>query len=136
MYGNNSADVGLREGMKAVGLAGFAHASRSSSLMRNARYQYVKALQAVNAALKSPEHVKKDSTLTSIMVLSIFENLTGYNQKSLKAWSEHVNGAASLLKIRGIEQINTIVGRRLLAQVSTSSLHISAFLRFLRWRRL
>lgn len=116
----DTAAIGLLHGMKAVGLAGFAHASNSPSLMKSARWQYCKALKEVNTALKSPVHVKKDSTLTSIMVLSIFETITGCNQKSLKAWSDHIQGASALLKLRGVEQVDTITGRRLFGQVASS----------------
>lgn len=99
MYRDDGAEVGLVAGMMAVGLAGFAHESRSPKLSRDARIQYVKALQAVNSALKSSRHAKKDSTLTTIMVFSIFEAVTGCNQKSLKDWGEHIQGAAALLKL-------------------------------------
>ena len=106
--------------MKAVGLAGFAHSARTPSLMKNARYQYMKALQATNVALQSPALVKKDSTLIAIIILSIFETVTGTNQKSLKAWAEHVFGAAAVLKLRGRPQLYTPLTRRLFVQVATS----------------
>jgi hypothetical protein len=88
VYGDGEADMALLAGMKAVGLAGVAHARRAPSLLNSARYQYMKAIATTNAALKSPLEVKKDSTLTSIMVLSIFETVTGCNQKSIKDWAE------------------------------------------------
>jgi len=118
--GEDGADASLGSAIKAVGLASFAHASHAPSLYKNARYQYTKALQATNNALRSPVHVKKDSTLTAIMVLSIFETITGCNQRSLQAWAEHVNGAAALLKLRGRDQLNTPRGRRMFIQVASS----------------
>jgi hypothetical protein len=104
--------------MKAVGLAGFAHASHAPHLLKNARYQYVRALQSTNIALRDPVQAKKDSTLMSIMILGIFETITGCRQKSLKDWSEHIKGAAAVIKLRGPEQIKTPAGRRLLVHVT------------------
>ena len=106
--------------MKAVGLAGFAHAHHAPSLLNSARYQYVQALKKTNAALESRSYLKKDSLLVSIMVLSIFETITGCKPKSLDDWAEHIRGATALLKLRGIEQLSTIRGRRMFVQVASS----------------
>lgn len=45
IFGHDGADVGLLAGMKAVGLAGVAHTHHAPPLLKNARYQYVKALE-------------------------------------------------------------------------------------------
>jgi hypothetical protein len=110
----------LISSIKAVGLAGFAHSAQEPSLLTSARYQYLKAIQATNEALRSPLLVKKDSTLIAIMILSIFETVSGTNQKSLKAWAEHVFGAAALLKLRGRAQLHSPHTRRLFIQVASS----------------
>lgn len=116
-------DEGLLCSIKAVGLAGFSHSNRAPSLMKNARYQYMKALQSTNRALRDPETAKKDNTLISIMILTIFETITGCKQSSLEDWAQHVLGAAALIKLRGPEQIKTQAGRKMLVQ-STASLLI------------
>jgi hypothetical protein len=121
-------DVGLLSAMKAVGIAGVAHTANAPSLLNNARYHYVKALAGMNSALKSPTLVKKDSTLTAIMILSIYETVTGSNQKSIVDWAEHVKGAGALLKLRGKEQLATPIGRKMFIQIA-SSLMISCIQR-------
>jgi len=113
---------GLIECVKAVGLAGYAHSVHAPSLLKNARYQYVRALQSTNKALKDPAEVRKDTTLLSIMILGIFETITGCNQRSLKDWAEHLNGASAVIKLRGPDQIKTPAGRRMLLQVSSNLL--------------
>ena len=128
LHKSQSVDEGLVASIQAVGLAGYSHAAHAPSLLTNARYQYLKALQHTNAALKSPTGVKKDSTLLAIFILGIFEAVTGVNQKSLKSWAEHVNGAAAVVKLRGRDQVSTPHGRRMLVQV-TSSLLISCIAR-------
>jgi hypothetical protein len=106
----------LTSSMKAVGLAGYAHSVHAPSLMVFARYQYVLALRSTNEALKSSVLVKKDSTLISILILNTYEAVTGTDRKSLKAWADHIFGAASLLRLRGREQLYTTEGRQLFFQ--------------------
>jgi len=75
--------------MKAVGLAGYAHLVHAPSLMKNARYQYLLALQSTNAALRDPIEVKRDATLLATIILGLFETITGVARRSLDDWAEH-----------------------------------------------
>ncbi len=118
----------LRASVSAVGLASFSNASHSPELMRQARKDYVTALQLTNAALRSPTTAKKDSTLFSVMVLSIYEMITGSNQRSLESWAEHIKGAAALVKLRGPEQFRSPAGQRMFLQV-TSNMMLSCIQR-------
>lgn len=113
-------DEALICSMKAVGLAGFAHAEHAPSLMKNARYQYMRALNCTNAALRDPVEVKKDTTLLAIITLGIFETITGCTQRTLQDWAQHINGAAAVIKLRGPDQIKSPQGRRMLIQVASS----------------
>jgi len=125
---NPSEDTSLLAAMKAVGIAGLAHYAQEPALLNQARYHYLKAIQDTNAALKSPVMVKRDSTLSAIMILSIYETVTGSNSKSIRDWAEHVRGAAALLKLRGREQLETPRGRNMFVQV-VSTLMISCIQR-------
>ncbi|OBT70545.1 hypothetical protein VF21_10456, partial [Pseudogymnoascus sp. 05NY08] len=73
VFKRDSLDEGLLSSMKAVGLAGFAHTTRSPYIIKNARYQYIKAIQHTNVALRDPTTAKKDATLLTIIILGIFE---------------------------------------------------------------
>jgi hypothetical protein len=64
IYRSQSLDECLNSSMKAVGLAAFAHTASAPSLLKNARYQYVKALQYTNKALASPVGAKTDTHIT------------------------------------------------------------------------
>ena len=57
-----------------------------------------------------------------------FEAITGSKQSSLRDWAQHINGAAAVIKLRGPEQIQTPVGRRMMITV-TSSLLITCIYR-------
>lgn len=121
-------DEHLLASMSAVGLASFSHSIHAPELMVRARKEYVAALQLTNTALRSPTEAKKDSTLFSVMILSIFETVTGNTERSLAAWAEHVNGAAALVKLRGKDQFKTQAGVRMFLQV-TSNLMLSCIQR-------
>ncbi|KAL2068906.1 hypothetical protein VTL71DRAFT_15244 [Oculimacula yallundae] len=119
---NQVVEDGLLSSMKAVGLAGYAHSVHAPSLLKNARYQYYRAIQSTNASLRDPEEVKKDSTLLSIMILGIYESITGTRRSSLKDWAQHLYGAAAVIKLRGPEQMATSPGRRMMLTVCSSLL--------------
>ena len=53
------------------------------------------------------------------MLLSIFETMVSGQQRSLNAWTSHVNGAAALIKVRGPEQLASVGGVRLFLQATT-----------------
>ena len=124
VFKKDNLDEGLNSSMKAVGLAGFAHSTHSPYLIKNARYQYIKAIRHTNAALRDPTAVKKDSTLLTIIILGIFESITGGSLRSLRDWVAHVMGASDVVKVRGHGGIESVSGRRMLLQV-TSNLLIS-----------
>jgi hypothetical protein len=107
----------LLSAIKALGEAGVRkrRGLPPSSLDTTAQKHYGDAIQKVNAALRSPESAKRDSTLLAIIILGIFENLNGY-QRNLDCWRGHVNGAASLIHLRGTEQFRTQQGCRLFFQ--------------------
>ncbi|KAF7924164.1 uncharacterized protein EAE97_010776 [Botrytis byssoidea] len=125
---NGGLDEALSTSMTAVGLAGLANRTKSPQLLGEARHEYMIALRRVNGALRSLTDAVKDSTLLSIMVLAVFETITCTNRLSLKAWTEHINGASTLIKLRGPSQFKTRVGVGLFMQI-TAHILISALQR-------
>ena len=110
-------DKVLQTSIKAVGLAGYASFVSAPELMKQAQQHYVAAIKLTSAALGSPVEVKKDRTLLSVMILGLFEVITGRNTDSISAWRNHSLGCAALLRIRGKEQLATLSGRRMFVQV-------------------
>ena len=92
--------------MRAVGLAGYAHSVQAPSLLKNARYQYYRALQSTNAALKDPVDVKKDTTLLSIMIPIKIKHGIATNIK-FSAEKPHILGM-KLKKCIGLKTPNKI----------------------------
>ncbi|EME85043.1 uncharacterized protein MYCFIDRAFT_88647 [Pseudocercospora fijiensis CIRAD86] len=106
----------LLAAIKALGTAGvIKRTAPRPSADPEARKHYLTALQLTNSALRSPDDVKRDSTLLAIVILGIFEAVSGF-QQNLDTWRDHVNGAASLLQLRGRDQFKTQTGCRLYLQ--------------------
>ncbi|KAF4627517.1 hypothetical protein G7Y89_g10632 [Cudoniella acicularis] len=115
-----SQDEYLLASISAVGLATLSSAFHVPGMAVQARRDYVTALRLTNAALKSPANVKKDSTLFTVLILSIFETMTGSDAKSLTAWTKHVDGASALIQLRGVEQFRSTAGQRMFLQIMSS----------------
>lgn len=118
LYQTNSIDDNLLTAVKAVSYASYAHHMQSTELTDVSRYQYTKSVTMTNRALQSTADAVKDSTLMSVMILGMYEILTGNTQRSLEAWMEHIRGSAALIKMRGEDQLRTPQGRRLFIQAS------------------
>lgn len=97
--------------MTALGLAGVANIYQDTALKAKATKWYVDAIKMTNSALVHPKDVTSDTTLLAITLLGLFEATS--NEHSLQAWGEHVNGAASLVKVRGMNQFASPAGRRM-----------------------
>ncbi|KAK0723089.1 hypothetical protein B0T26DRAFT_740133 [Lasiosphaeria miniovina] len=110
---------GVLASMTAVGLMGLASMTRSRDFMDAARKSYGTALQLTNHALKNPVEAVKDSTMLSVLILGVFEMMTENTPriKTVKAFQEHVNGAAALAKMRGVAQFRTRAGKRMFSML-------------------
>jgi hypothetical protein len=97
--------------MTALGLAGVANIYADAALKRKATRLYLDAIKMANTAISAPDQVKSDTTLIAITLLGMFE--ATINEYSFSEWSNHVNGAAALVKIRGVQQLSTPAGRRM-----------------------
>ena len=118
LYQTGSIDENLLTAVKAISYASYAHHMQSPELKDVSRYQYTKSVKMTNKALQSNFDAAKDSTLMSVMILGMYEIITGRTQRSLEAWMEHVRGSAALIRMRGEEQLKTPQGRRLFIQAS------------------
>lgn len=108
--------------MAAVGLAGLSKVTRCHDTMIQSRKSYGTALQLINAALHHPAEAVKDSTMLSILILSTYEFITGRTPQTLRAWQDHVNGAATLTRMRGVAPFKTSAGTRMFLMLCHSVL--------------
>ncbi|KAF9776498.1 hypothetical protein IL306_005312 [Fusarium sp. DS 682] len=99
--------------MTAVGLAGCSQVFRSPDLMTRAQESYAIALGLTHRALRDPIEVVKDTTMLAVLILGTFESVSGYSSHTMRAWQDHVNGAAALANIRGAAQFRSKAGARM-----------------------
>jgi hypothetical protein len=78
--------------------------------MIKARQGYGKAIRGLRAALASPDQAVKDETFASVVLLSLFEDITGERNG---LFSSHTAGFEFLMKLRGEDQLGHQRGRDL-----------------------
>jgi hypothetical protein len=118
-YPSGLQDVHLAETVRAVSLAFLSNEVVSTSILLAARKKYGRALSLTNKALRSAESATKDTTLLTVLLLDLFESLANKSQKpSLESESKHIDGAITLVKLRGNEQFNDSIGLRMFLQLS------------------
>lgn len=120
IYLQSNQSSPLAVATQCVAMASLAADWRDSRLMNEARKQYSEALTLTNAALRSPADAVQDGTLISVLLLALFETLAFEGRHSPDDWTAHTLGAATLIRLRGKEQFNTYLGRRLFLQVATN----------------
>ncbi len=109
---------GVLASMTAVGLMGLGNMTKSTELMEAARKSYGTALRLTNYALKNSVEAVKDTTMLSVLILGLFEMMTENTPRTAKAFQEHVNGAAALAKLRGVNQFRTAGGMKMFLMIT------------------
>jgi hypothetical protein len=98
----------LRWAVDATALMTLANAKNAPSLMNKARQDYGKALRGLQEALASPTQAVKDETFASVVLLSLYEDITGERNG---LFSSHTAGFGFLMKLRGEAQMDHRRGR-------------------------
>ncbi|KPI42122.1 uncharacterized protein AB675_5630 [Cyphellophora attinorum] len=127
----DASSLALYNSVLALGLISLYHfppEPLSAPLPEHASAKYLAAVRALNRAICDPYEVKKDATVLAVTILIMYETFANPDSKSpdprqkhvstLSAWSNHAEGAAALLEIRGPAQFATIDGRRLFVQAA------------------
>ena len=117
---NGSPNPVLQRSIEAVGIAGFAKASRRSELVFPATKSYISAIREINNALSTDVSAAQDSTLISVMLLAMFEVMILPRASGLQNLTKHLNGAISIASLRLQQNIDTKVGRKLLSTLVQS----------------
>ena len=121
-YDRGEMDDHLQATIRAASLASLSKKVRSPELELHARSEYLSALRLTNAALKSYDLAKRDSTVSAVLLLDFFEKAIYPQHRTIASWSGHLNGAASLMKLRGQDQFRSQVGLQLFTQMGTQIL--------------
>jgi len=119
MYEDSSPESLLHKAVHVVSLGALSNALKSAPLRSEARREYGKALQELGFTIQSPSFATSNETLMSILLFALYEQITG-NYSSRTAWTRHINGAVTLVRIRGQNQMLDPTSRRLFCAVRTS----------------
>lgn len=111
-FDTDSTDC-ITASMTAVGLTSLSKLTRCPETFRRARQSYTIALGLANAALSNPAEAVKDSTMLAVLILGTYEFVSGRTPQTIRAWQDHVNGAATLASMRGATQFRTKAGARM-----------------------
>lgn len=117
IYGQADTEI-LSATVRATSIASLARETGQTSLMEMARRSYAKALLDTNATLANPATTTNDTTLISVLLLSLFEAIAWSSPRPPQSWTTHTQGALALIRIRGSEQFKTLIGRQLFIQVA------------------
>lgn len=80
--------------------------------------QYTSATTLLNSALASISESREDSTLLATFLLSMAEMKTS-RDFTLRYWLAHTKGAATLMELRGADQVSSRIGAALFLQISS-----------------
>lgn len=117
LHQTSPGDSGLSHVLQATSLASLSIETNRKELMYTARQAYTTALKNTKEALQSSISSRKDETLAAVLLLALFETLTYEGHLSLNYWNAHINGAMSLIALRGPELFESPLGLQLFCQL-------------------
>lgn len=79
----------------------------STDLVELSYMQHSRALAAIHRALRDPAESRRDGTLATVLLLSLFEKITAAKEVGLLAWRTHIEGAMHLVRSRGREMVQS-----------------------------
>ena len=121
IYQNAPADSLVHQATGAVALASLSNGFKTRFLRMEAQKLYGKALREVGNAIKDPILARSDELLMSILLFSLYETITATNESGA-AWTHHISGAVSLVKLRGEDQLKNPQSLHLFRAVRASML--------------
>ncbi|CZR58790.1 related to C6 transcription factor [Phialocephala subalpina] len=113
----------LRLSIDAVSLAYLSHQVYSGAAMALARERYISALRQMNKTLQCQISATDETALLSSLLLDLYEKITNFEPQGYdQSWTSHVNGALTLVKLRGLRTFQEPWELRVLARLSTNLL--------------
>ena len=130
IYKQASENSALPAIIASIGMASISKLKKSPEIMIQARQKHMSVLRLINSSLQDPETAKMDQTLVAVFLLGLFEvrnrldgrridalinvqTVAGSSQESMDSWANHIIGATTLIHIRGRDQLQSDIGRRL-----------------------
>ncbi|KAL1613359.1 hypothetical protein SLS54_010690 [Diplodia seriata] len=115
-YNSTPASSTFHLATHAVSLAVLGNYPGRAPLLREAARFYGQALQKAQQTLQDPVKARSDETLLTIMLFVLYEAMHSTND-SISAWAHHIDGAVTLAKLRGPQQLQSESSRKLFQAV-------------------
>ena len=90
----------LHQATRALALAALSNGQKSALIRLEARKLYAKALRETGEAIRDPKQARSNELLMAIMLFSLYETITS-SDNTRALWNQHINGAVTLVKMRG-----------------------------------
>ncbi|RDK43167.1 C6 finger domain protein [Aspergillus phoenicis ATCC 13157] len=107
----------LMTSLASVGIAMISRIRKSEPMKIAAEKEYGNALQLLTTAVADQQQAKNNATLAAVLMLAIFEVITSRGSRFITNWTNHITGAAALLELRGVEQLQDPDGLQLFLQL-------------------
>lgn len=120
---NGSPSSCLRRAVDATALVSLGNEAKAPALTVKARKNYGMALRELREALQSRSLAVQDETFAAVVLLSLFEDITG-ERNGLS--SSHTAGFELLMKLRGESQLGHQLGRDLFSYAYAHTVWISS----------
>ncbi|KAF2113508.1 hypothetical protein BDV96DRAFT_688501 [Lophiotrema nucula] len=116
-YCNAPLNHALRTAIEATGMAGISNVCYAPEIAAQSKALYGRALAATNRSLEDPLEMAADETLITVIFLALFEFITLEDWSNYSSWATHIEGATTLLQLRGQKQFDYERGGMLLMQL-------------------
>ncbi|KAH6679957.1 hypothetical protein F5X68DRAFT_263657 [Plectosphaerella plurivora] len=117
LYGSSPSGSAFRLAAEAMAYAASRDRLPRAGLL--CRKRYIEAVNAIRDAIEDPEEVRDDHTVYAILLLCGYETMLR-DPELPPTWGAHVDGAAAVLKFRGIGDLHSPLTRRLFSFVRKS----------------
>ena len=111
-----ASESALCAATSTVALMGLGYAPERNQLIRKARQNYSMAIFKLNAAISDPVEARRDETLLSVLLFSLYQKMVG-TPESLITWTQHTDGAVALVKLRGNDILHSSISVKLFLAV-------------------
>ncbi|KAJ5774958.1 hypothetical protein N7457_009854 [Penicillium paradoxum] len=111
--GGPASQKAMQASVVATATAMLSRVRGLPSLKEVAHREYGSALRLLNSALADINEAKTNQTLGTVVLLAIYEVVTSRSPEHIDSWTNHINGAAALLDLRGTDQLKNDAGLRL-----------------------
>jgi hypothetical protein len=113
-----SSNSGLRRGIIAAGLAGYAKTTQQKDVTEAATKRYVAAIQGINESLSDPRTALQESTLMAILLAAMFEVLMIPRLSDLQNCTRHLDGAVAVASLMLKKNKPTELMRKLISTLT------------------